>query len=238
MRLRTLTGLALHELWISFRLIPVVGLPILAGMAVIALPAELGGASAIAGAGFWYAVGAGASICVAASLAASTLAHELHRGTVAWMSVRAVPRSAVLAGWFIGYGLLLVAGIVVGSVGAWLAASSRAEAPIDPIPFMATVAAVACTALATLAAGLWVGTMLGRGTAAILVLLGSGTLLAAIILGPQAGVLLPATGIGLLADLGTSARPVSDALRSAGTALGAAALLLVLAAVFLERADL
>jgi hypothetical protein len=230
--------MALRELWISFRLIPVVGLPILAGMAVIAMPAELGGASAIAGAGFWFAVGAGASICVAASLAASTLAHERRRGTVAWMAVRAVPRSAVLVSWFVGFGLLLVGGIVVGSVGAWLAAISRAEAPIDPIPFMAAVAALACTALVTLAAALCAGTILGRGVAAILVLLASGAFVAATILGPPEGWLLPTTGIGLLADLGSAARPIGDALRSGGTALAGAAVLLLLAAAVLERADL
>ncbi|MEX0710175.1 MAG: hypothetical protein WD116_03115, partial [Chloroflexota bacterium] len=208
MRLRTLTGMALRELWISYRLIPVVGLPVLAGMAVIAVPADLAGVSAIAGAGFWYAVSAGAAICVAATLAASTLAHERRRGTLAWMAVRAVPRSAVLVAWFIGYGLLLVGGIVVGSAGAWLAAISRAEAAIDPIPFIAAVVALACTALVALAAGLLVGTVLDRWVAAVLVLLASGALLAATILGPPTGGPLPTTGIGLLADLGAAARPV------------------------------
>ena len=238
MKLRALTGMALRELWISYRLVPVVGLPVLAGVAVIAVPAELGGVSAIAGAGYSYAIGAGAAICVAAALAASTWAHERRRGTVAWMAVRAVPRSAVLVAWFIGYAMLLVGGIVVGSIGAWLAAIARAEAPIDPIPFIAAVAALACTALAALAAGLWVGSFLDRGMAAVLVLLASGAFVAATILGPQAGVPLPATGIGLLADLGATARPVSEALRAAGAALAATAMLLLLAAVVLERADL
>jgi len=237
-RLRTLTGMALRELWISFRLIPVVGLPVIAGMGVTSLPPELAGVSAIGGASFWYAVGAGASISFAAALAASTIAHERRRGTMAWMSVRAVPRSAVLVSWFVAYGLLLAGGIALGAVGAWLAAVARAEAPIDPLPFVAAVMALACTALATLAAALCIGTLLGRWTAAIVALLGCAALLAASIGGPLAGMLLPTAGIGLLADLGSGARPLGDALRSGGAALGTAAGLLVVAAVVLERADL
>jgi len=237
-RLGTLTGMALRELWISFRLIPVVGLPVVTGMGVGAVPPELAGVSAIGGAGFWYAVGAVASICFVAALAAATIAHERRRGTAAWMAVRAVPRSAVLVSWFVAYGLLLVIGIALGAVGAWLAAIARAESPIDPLPFVAAVAATACTGLAMLAAALCLGTLLGRWTAGIVALLGSGALLAASIGGPLAGMLLPTGGIGLLADLGGAARPLGDALRDGGAALGTAAALLVVAAVALERSDL
>lgn len=237
-RLRTLTGMALRELWISFLLVPIIGLPVIGGIVVIAMPGEIAGVSAIGGAGFWYAVTAGGSICVAAALAASTIAHERRRGTMAWMAVRAVPRPAVLLSWFVAYGLLLAGGIALGSIGAWLAAAARSEAPIDPVPFVAAVAAVACTALATLAAGLFIGTVLGRWPAAITALLVCTTLLAATLFGPLAGMLLPTAGFGLLADLGSAARPLGAALQSAGTALATAAGLLVVAAVFLERADL
>ena len=237
-RLGTLSGMALRELWITFRLIPVVGLPVIAGMGVGALPPELAGVSAIGGASFWYALGAGASVSIAAALAASTIAHERRRGTMAWMAVRAVPRSAVLVSWFVAYGLLLAVGIALGAVGAWLAAAARAESPIDPLPFVVAVMALACTALATLAAALCIGTLLGRSTAGIVALLGCAALLAATVAGPLAGMVLPTAGIGLLADLGSGAHPLSDALRSGGVALGTAAGLLVVAAVVLERVDL
>jgi len=49
---------------------------------------------------------------------------------------------------------------------------------------------------------------------------------------------LPNGGLGLLADLSGSARPIADALQSTGTALVAVAVLLVLAVVTLDRADL
>ena len=134
-RLRTLSWMALHEMWISFRLIAVLGLPLLGGLLAIVVPPDLAGVTAVGGAGFWYAVGAGVAIAIAAGLAAGTMAHERRRGTVAWMAVRAVPRSAILLSWFVAFGLLLAAGIVLGSIGAWLAALGRAEATPDAIPF-------------------------------------------------------------------------------------------------------
>jgi len=47
-----------------------------------------------------------------------------------------------------------------------------------------------------------------------------------------------AGGVALLAHLDSAARPVAGSLQSAGAALGAAAVLLVLAAAGLERSDL
>ena len=85
--------MALHELWISFRLIPLVGLPVVGGMLVSAVPPEFAGETAVGGAGFWYAVAAGVAICVASGLAALTWPTSAAAGRVAWMAVRAVPRA-------------------------------------------------------------------------------------------------------------------------------------------------
>ena len=49
---------------------------------------------------------------------------------------------------------------------------------------------------------------------------------------------LPVGGLALLTHLDSIARPVAGALQSAGAALAAAAVLLVVAAVGLERSDL
>jgi hypothetical protein len=103
---------------------------------------------------------------------------------------------------------------------------------------VAAVSALVCAALAILASAMLVGTLLGRWSSAIVALLGCATLLAATIWGPLAGMLLPTTGIGLLAEIGSAARPLGDALRSGGAALGTGAGLLVVAAVVLERTDL
>jgi hypothetical protein len=237
-RLRILTAVALHEMWISFRLILVIGLPVLGGMMVIVLPPELAGATAVGGAGFWYAVAACATICIASGLAAGTLAHERRRGTVAWMAVRAVPRSAVMLSWFLAFGLLLTAGIALGSIGAWLAAIAHADSPPDFGPFAASIVATAAAALASVAAGLLLGAFLRTVPATVLAVVLSAAILAAAIAWPLGAVPLPTGGIGLLAHLNAAARPIGDALQSAGTALAAAALLLVLAGAGLERSDL
>jgi hypothetical protein len=234
----TLTRMALHELWISFRLIPLVGVPVVGGMLVSAVPPEFAGETAVGGAGFWYAVAAGVAICVASALAALTMAHERRRGTAAWMAVRAVPRSSVLFSWFLAFAILLVAGLALGSFGAWLAAIGRAETSPDPLPFGAAVAATASLALAAVAAGLLIGTTLPALPATVLAVAVSAPLVAAAFLVPLGALPLPLGGLGLLTHLDSAARPVAGALQSAGAALAAAAVLLVLAGAGLERSDL
>jgi hypothetical protein len=230
--------MALHELWISFRLIPLVGLPVVGGMLVSTVPPEFAGETAVGGSGFWYAVAAGTTICAAAALAALTLAHERRRGTLAWMAVRAVPRPSVLFSWFLAFAILLVLGLAVGSVGAWLAAIGRAETTPDAIPFVAAVGATAATALAAVAAGLLLGAILPRLPATLLALAVTALLVLLPFLVPLSAVPLPLGGLALLAHLDGAARPVAGALQSAGAALAAASVLLVLAAAGLERSDL
>lgn len=237
-RLRTLTWMALHEMWISFRLIAVIGLPLLGGLLAIAVPPDLAGVTAVGGAAFWYAVGACVAIVATAALAAGTMAHERRRGTVAWMAVRAVPRAAILFSWFVAFGSLLAAGIVFGSIGAWLAALSRAEVTPDAIPFALAVGATLGAALAAVAAGLLIGTFLPTIPATLLAVAVGAVLLAAAIVTPPGGLPTPTGGIGLLAHLDGASRPIGDALRSAGAALAATAILLLLAAMALERSDL
>jgi ABC-type transport system involved in multi-copper enzyme maturation permease subunit len=237
-RLSTLTRMALHELWISFRLIPLMGLPVVGGMLVSAVPAEFAGETAVGGASLWYAVAAGLVSCVASALAALTMAHERRRGTVAWMAVRAVPRSSVLFSWFLAFAVLLVVGLALGSVGAWLSAIGRAETSPDALPFAAAVAAAAGTALVAVAAGLLIGATMPTLPATILALVVSATLVVAAFLAPLSALPLPIGGLGLLTHLDSAVRPVAGALQAAGAALTAAAILLVLAGVGLERSDL
>jgi hypothetical protein len=237
-RLRTLSRMALHELFISFQWIAIVGLPVLGGMVVIAVPPELSGVTAVGGAALWYAVAASVAISVATGLAAATMAHERRRGTVAWMAVRAVPRSAVLLSWFVAFGVLLTTGLALGSIGAWFAAISRADSPPDFVPFMAAIGATAGAGLACVAVGLLIGTYLRTRPAMLLAFaLGAIILTASLAVAPGQQ-LLPTGGIGILSHLEGAARPIGDSMRSAGAALAAAAVLLILAGVGLERSDL
>jgi ABC-type transport system involved in multi-copper enzyme maturation permease subunit len=230
--------MALHELWISFRLIPLMGLPVVGGMLVSAVPPQFAGETAVGGASSWYAVAAGLVFCLASALAALTMAHERRRGTVAWMAVRAVPRSSVLFSWFLAFAILLIVGLAFGSVGAWLAAIGRAETSPDPLPFAAAVAAAAGTALAGVAAGLLIGTTLPTLPATLLAVGVSAPLVIAAFVAPLSALPLPIGGLGLLTHLDSAVRPVAGGLQSTGAALAAAAVLLVLAGVGLERSDL
>lgn len=236
--LLTLTRMALHEMWISFRLIPLIGVPLVGGMLVGAVPPEFAGETAVGGASFWYAVAAAFAICVASGLAALTMAHERRRGTAAWMAVRAVPRSSVLFSWFLAFAILLCLGLALGSVGAWLAAIGRAETSPDPLPFAAAVAATAATALAGVAAGMLIGTTLPTLPATLLAVAVSVPLVAAAFLVPLSALPLPLGGLGLLTHLDSAVRPVAGALQSAGAALAATAVLLALGEAGLERSDL
>ncbi len=237
-RIWTLSWMALHEMWISFRLIAVLGLPLLGGLLAIVVPPDLVGVTAVGGAGFWYAVGASGAIAIAAGLAAGTLANERRRGTVAWMAVRAVPRASVFMSWFVAFGLLLGIGIALGSIGAWLAALSHAEGRPDPVPYAAAVGATIGVGLLAVAVGLLAGTYLpARPATALAIVVGAVTLAVAVALAP-AGVPSPTGGIGLLSHLDSATRPLADALRSAGVALAATSILLALGARGLERTDL
>jgi ABC-type transport system involved in multi-copper enzyme maturation permease subunit len=237
-RVLTLTRMALHELWISFRLIPLIGVPVVGGMLVTAVPPEFAGETAVGGASFWYGVAAAVAICAASGLAALTMAHERRRGTAAWMAVRAVPRSTVLFSWFLALAILLVAGLALGALGSWLAAIGRAETSPDPLPFAAAVGATAGTALAAVAAGLLIGIALPTLPATLLAVAVSVPLVAAAFLLPLSALPLPIGGLGLLTHLDSAVRPVASALQAAGAAMGLTAALLVLAGAALERSDL
>lgn len=237
-RLWTLSWMAIHEMWISFRLIAVLGLPLLAGLLAIVVPPDLAGVTAVGGAAFWYAVGASVAIAIAAGLAAGTMADERRRGTMAWMVVRAVPRSAVFLSWFVAFGLLLAIGIVLGSMGTWLAALSHAEATPDAIPYSSAVGATIGAGLAAVAVGLLIGTFLpARPATGLAIAAGAVVLAAAVVLAPG-GLPSPAGGIGLLAHLDGASRPLGEALRSGGLALTVTAILLILGVMGLERSEL
>ena len=66
----------------------------------------------------------------------------------------------------------------------------------------------------------------------------SAPLVIAAFVAPLSALPLPIGGLGLLTHLDSAVRPVAGGLQSTGAALAAAAVLLVLAGVGLERSDL
>lgn len=233
-----LTWMALRQLWISFRLLPVLGALLLAGLPVALLPRIM--SPDLAGAPpdplTWTGGAIAAALSFTAAIAAATLAGERRRGTAAWMATRAVPRPTIALSWFVAFGLLLLVGLAPAGVVVWL--SVEAFLPGGPWSLAAAMASTACAGLAAISLGLLAGATLPWLISAVGTALASAALLLPPVLGQAGWWWLPADGLRVLATLDTAARPVADALRAGGLGLGLAAVLLVLAVVAFERADL
>jgi ABC-type transport system involved in multi-copper enzyme maturation permease subunit len=240
-RFLAVTGLALRELWISFRLLLVIGPIMLAALpaSIVAVPSG-DPLLAVTDRLLPFAVGLAAGLALAAGIAAGTLSAERQRGTAGWLVSRAVPRATIVAGWFAAFAVVLVIGIVPAAGLAWLSLGTLGEV-VDPVAFAVTVAAAWGVGLAALALGMLLGSLLatlpamllgGAFTAAVLV--------PAVTLGLPALVTPPAPGVpfAILADLVDAARPIGDSVRTGGAALAASAALLLLASAVMGRADL
>ena len=140
----TLTRMAVRELWMSFRLLLLLVLPIAAGLGALLLSSDPDLArSALA----WGIAGAAT---LAAGIAAAAWAAERRRGTAAWLNLRAIPRASILLAWFAGLALPLTAAIAAAALMVWLASSALPRLPLDTLSYAALVAAAACAALQAL----------------------------------------------------------------------------------------
>jgi hypothetical protein len=241
-RLLTVTGLALRELWISFRLLVAVGSLVLAVLPFALLPPvelELFGQS-------WtplelFAMGLAAALAVVAGLAAGALAGERRRGTVGWLVSRSVPRPLVVVGWFCAFAVVLLLGLVPAGALAWLSLGGLTESLSGPAALAVPLLAAWAAGAAAVALGLLLGSRLPAIPAALLTAL----LVAAALLPGASGLLpdlaappSPAASLAIIGGLLDAARPIADSLRAAGLSLVAAGAGLVLGAAALGRADL
>jgi len=229
-RFRALVGIDLRELWISFRLLPVLGGLLLSGL----LPAML--ASWVAPL-VTYSVAVAVAVALISAIAGFSFAAERCRGRAAWFAVRAVPRGALVLAWLASTAWLLLVGILVSALVAWLSLFGDSASGELGVPFGLALVAVGAAGLATLSGALLIGALLTpRLAATFSLLLSGGVLLAGVV--PIGAAWLPSGGIGLLAQFPTVARPLASAAQSAGVALVAAAVLLTAALAVLQRADL
>jgi len=247
-RFLAVTGLALRELWISYRLLLVVGVLLLTALPAALLTALLGGLlpgsddplSTANQRIQLFAVGLAAGLALAAGVAAGTVSAERQRGTAGWLVTRAVPRGTIVTGWFAAFAVVLVLGIGPAAGLVWLSLGQLAEA-VDPLAFTTSVVAALGVGLAAIALGLLLGSLLGTRPAMV-----ASGLLTAVILLPATAVALPfltaapspAAPFAMLADLADAVRPVAESARSGGVAMAASAAMLVLASAVMARADL
>ena len=140
-RFGTVTGLALRELWISFRLLLVMGVLIVAAVPSAMLPHTTPALAAtpLESPLEWFAIGLALALGVVGGMAASALSLERRRGSAGWLVIRAVPRRVVLLGWFAAFVLLLVVGLLPGAVLVWLTVAAPASDVGDAWPFLAPV---------------------------------------------------------------------------------------------------
>jgi hypothetical protein len=242
-RFGTVTGLALRELWISYRLLLAVGILILAGLPGAMLPHTT---PALAPTPLespleWFAIGLAVALGVVAGMAAAALSWERRRGSAGWLVIRAVPRPVILLGWFAAFVLLLAIGLVPAATLVWLTVAAPASEVADAWPFVAPVLGAWAAGAAAVGVGLLLGALLTPWPAGGLTLLITAGVLLVAVLGPVPALTAapaPSAGLAILGDLPNQARPVADALRATGTALVIAAVALILATIALGRADL
>ena len=241
-RLLTVTGLAVRELWISFRLLVAVGAIVVAALPIALLPNR---PDDLAG-GDWsslrlFAVGLAGALALVAGLAAVALAGERRRGTIGWLVSRSVPRPLVVLGWFMAFALVLLLGLLPAGVLVWLTLGDATASIGGPAALGVPLLACWAAGAAAVALGLMLGSLLPRAPAALLAI---GLVAAALVPGaigvaPElAAPPAPATGLAVIGGLLEATRPIADSLRAAGLSMVGAAAALVLGAAALEQVDL
>jgi hypothetical protein len=226
----TVAWLAVRELWISYRLMLVVGGFVASGAVVALLPAAPSAMTARLAVGFAVATG------IAGIVSAWSLSAERRQRRAAWLVGRGVPRASIVMSWFAAVSLAALLGLVPSGALAWQVIVPAA--PSEGIAYAATIAAIGGGVLVAVAAGQLAGAILPPAVAALGTLLAWGAATTGSWLNPDVAAYLPGAGLVLLAELPDAARPIAQALVGAGVALGATAALLVLASAAFERVDL
>jgi hypothetical protein len=225
------TRLAVRELWITFRLLVLLVGFVGAGAAVALLPAPLNVTMGR------LAAGLSAATLLATAVAAWSIADERVRGRAGWLVSRSVSRGTYLRGWFVAMTEITLVGVIVAAALGWLAATGVALR-LEPQGYVALAIASATTAIAAVALGLLAGVLLRRRPAAVVAVVTSALVGLAAWLLPGAEGILPGGAFVALAGLTEGAVAQGPVWRMAGTALLIAGVLLVLARVALDRAEL
>ena len=237
-QLSALTWLALRQLWITFRLLPLLALPLVGGLAT-ALLAESFDAPLMP-----LALGVAVAFALCAGLAADALSQERRSGTAAWLTLRAVPRSTIVLGWFAAIAVPVVVGVGASAFLGWIAIAGAPGAPgvgelaNQPVTFAALAIAAATVGLQAVGIGLAAGSLARPWLATLLAIVVMVGLLVGTSLVTDWDPNLPIGGLWLLAHGDDLTRPLSDGVVSAGIGLAGAGLLVGLSAALFSRVDL
>lgn len=221
------TGLALRELWITFRLLVALAGFVVAGATVALLPAPAPLAFER------LAIGLGAATALASGVAAWSFAEERRSGRVGWLVTRSVSRTTCLTAWFAATLGIVIAGLAAAATLGWI--SVVALPGLDLTGYAVAIVAVGADAAAALAFALLAGAMARPVVAALASVAACWCAVAAALLVP-----LPPTVVAhpLLPRFGSATDVVHDGMAAAGVGLTLTAFLLVLARLALARAEL
>jgi hypothetical protein len=235
-------GIALKELWISFRLLAVLVLFAAAGVLAATAPLLPAiGLSPEGGAAALYARALAVAAAGAAALGGTAFAGERRRGGLGWLAARSIPRSLLLLGWFAALAGLVLVGMLPSAMLTWLAMTGEPAfglRGVSPVVFGVALLAAMADAVAWIAAGLLVGIFLTARLAGAVILLLLAALLLLGTLVPSLATYLPGAGIALLAEAGSGSSGLEAGLRAGGVGLLITALLLAVGIVTLRRRDL
>lgn len=220
------TGLALRELWISFRLLLLLAVHLAAGLSVVVFPALVRPALDR------FTLLVAAAAVVGAAVAARSISLERSERRAGWLVTRSISRGTIVVGWFVALGVITLAGLAANGGLAWLTVS-LADPSLDVVAFGAVFAGVAGLCLVTLAIGLLLGALLPSRLSVPTAAVGCGVLMIAGWLGDP--LLIPLAALRALPDL---ERPVSIGLQGTGIGLAMTGLVLVGVRIALGRADL
>jgi hypothetical protein len=225
------TRLAVRELWMTFRLLLVLVAFVGASAVLVLVPAPPALTFTR------LALGLGMATLVASGVAAWSMAVERGAGRAGWLVTRSVARTDLLVGWF--YAIAVVVGIGLASAAAlgWLALLSL-PLRLDVPAFAATLAAVAASEAAAIALGLMLGTVLRSRPAAVVAVITCAAIGGAAWWSEGPLRAAPGGAFRLVSELTAGSALLPDALRAAGIGLASAAVLLVVAMLAIERAEL
>lgn len=221
-----ITRLALHELWISYRLLVLLAAHVAAGALVALLPVPVRPTFERLAAGIAVAT------LVGGAIAAGSMSAERALGRAGWLVTRAVSRGTIILGWFVALAAVSLAGLLASAALGWLAVAQAVPRP-DPAAFAAIVVGAAAGSLALLAIGLLLGVVLPVRAAAV------GATAAGVLIGAAAWTAAPAAmPLAFLSSLPELERPIATGMQGAGVGLLVAGVALVLARLALRRANL
>lgn len=228
----TVARATLRDLWMTLRLLVVL-------VAFIGTSAVVGLVPAPPSATLErLALGLAAATVASTAVSAWTMAEERLSGRAGWLVTRSVSRVTYLVGLFGGLAAVTTAGVVALVLIGWTT-TFNLVVRVEPAAIGAVMLAVATMVTAAVALGLAAGALLRPLPAAIVASAAVVAIGAGAVLSDWGSVLaLPGQALTLLTDLLASPAVLPDALRLAGGGMVATAVVLVLAGVAIERAEL